>query len=221
MATVSPSLTAMSDYTTTSLAAQACPTVDSDWEAVSSPLPPTPNTALCNCMIESLSCSVKNSSSADVYGTLFDYICAQDSSACEGILTNGTTGVYGAYSGCTSEQQLSYVMNRYYIDQDSASTACDFGGNATITSSATAGSTCSSLLSEAGVSGTGSVASVTGKSSGTGTAGSSSTTASSTSTSTKKGAASGINVPAYEFGMLHVGLYIAGAVLTGAGMILL
>lgn len=214
MALVTPSNTPMSLYATSTLSVQACPTLDASWSATPTPLPPTPNSALCNCMVAGLACRVNNSTSSDIYGDLFNYICANDTNACVGITSNGTTGVYGAYSGCTPEQQLSFVMNRFYLDSSSQSYACDFSGNASVASAASPSGTCSSLLSAAGTYGTGTVASVTGKSSGTGTAAAS-------TKATTTGAASGLSVPNFDFGLLQMSVYVIGAVLVGAGMILL
>lgn len=59
---------------------------------------------------------------------LFDYICGEID--CTAITSNGTTGEYGSYSFCNSKDQLSFVMNLYWIDQDQSSSACDFEGKA-------------------------------------------------------------------------------------------
>ncbi|ODQ56451.1 beta-1,3-glucanosyltransferase [Saitoella complicata NRRL Y-17804] len=154
LAKVSPTTVMSSTYTPTNTAA-SCPTT-TDWEAAASPLPPTPNALLCECMVSSLSCGASSGINDTSIADLFGYICGLGD-YCGGITANGTSGSYGAYSMCTSEQQLSFVMNAYYQAQGSSAQACDFGGLAATTSSASATGTCSALLKEAGTAGTGTV----------------------------------------------------------------
>jgi hypothetical protein len=214
LAMIKPSSTAESAYTVVNTVPQACPTVGSSW-AASSNLPPIANPDLCNCMVSSLSCVARSSVTltGNQSAYLFNYICGKDSSACNGIYANGTAGVYGAYSMCSANQKLSFVMNQYYIDQGKVATACDFSGNAT-TQSTSPASSCSPLLSAAGTAGTGTVTAVpTG-------AGSVSATGSS-STASKSSIAGATVVPQFNMGMLQLGVYIIVAAITGAGMVLL
>ncbi|PTU23695.1 hypothetical protein P175DRAFT_0468443 [Aspergillus ochraceoroseus IBT 24754] len=152
---VSPTGTNKASYTPTNSALQDCPAVTSDWLATATPLPPTPNSELCSCMNKAASCVVDSSVSSKDYADLFSVLCGLTS--CAGVKANGTTGVYGAYGMCTPEQQLNFVLNKYYSEQSSASTACDFSGSATITSAASATGTCSSMIKAAGTAGTGTV----------------------------------------------------------------
>lgn len=214
MATVSPSGTSASAYTP-SLTATTCPPVGPSWSAVASPLPPAPNANLCNCANAAAACVVKPTVSATAYGNVFNYICSQNPSACDGIASNATSGTYGAFGPCPANQQLNYVMNQYYASQSSAASACSFNGLAQVTSAAAPSGTCSQLLNAAGAAGTGSVSA--GKATGTATSGG----AAAGSTSPSKGAASGVSTPSLGFSMVHVGLYVCVAVFTGAGMILL
>jgi hypothetical protein len=214
LAKATPSSTAYSDYTVTNTAAQSCPTVNSDW-AASSNLPPIASSELCSCMVKSLSCVADSDLSSSTISEQFSYVCGLDSSLCDGINGNATTGEYGAYTVCTSSQQLSFAYNQYYLSQSKASTACDFSGNAKTQSASTAG-TCSSLLSEAGTAGTGTVTS-----NPTGSAGSTGTGSSSSSTSTKTGAAGALVVPRFDVGILQLGAYVVAAGMAGVGMILL
>jgi hypothetical protein len=215
MATVSPSSTAMSAYNP-SLTATTCPSVGPSWSAVASPLPPAPNANLCNCASSAAQCVVKSGTPETAYGDIFNYICSADAAACAGIAGNATSGTYGAFEPCPAEQQLNYVLNQYYMNQNSVSSACNFAGSAQVTAAASATGTCGSLLSAVGAAGTGTV------SAGAGTAsGSSATGSGSGSSGTSKGAAAGSSTPSLGFGMGHIGAYVFVAALTGAGMILL
>jgi len=211
LAKATPSSTASSAYTVTNTQAQACPTTGADW-AASSNLPPIANAELCECMVKSLSCVANSGISGNSSADLFDYVCGLDNAACKGIGKNATTGVYGAYSMCSSSQQLSFVFDQYYKSQGKASTACDFSGNAKIQTGATS-SSCSSLLSQAGTAGTGTVTSAP-----TATGGSSSK---SSGASTSKSAAGAVIVPRLDTGLLQLGAYLLVAGMAGAGMILL
>lgn len=200
------------DYTPTNTAAADCPSVGTAWQAKATPLPPTPNTELCQCMYNSLSCVVASDVDTDDYGDLFGVVCGLNDEACAGITHNATTGVYGAYSMCNTTEQMAFVLNRYYELADSSSSACAFSGSATLKSAVTPTGQCSSLIKEAGTAGTNTITSTP-----TGT-GSSSGSASGTST----GAAMAIQAPSFQIGgVVQMGAYIFGAVLTGAGMILL
>ncbi|TEY46223.1 hypothetical protein BOTCAL_0319g00040 [Botryotinia calthae] len=212
LASATPSFTNSASYTVTNTVAQACPATGTAW-AASSNLPPIANAELCECMVKSLSCVANSGISGNSSADLFDYVCGLDSAACDGISKNATTGVYGAYSMCTSAQQLSFVFDQYYQNQNKTATACDFSSNAK-TQAGAKSSTCSSLISQAGTAGTGTVTSAP---TGTGSSGSSS----STSTSTKKSSAGATIVPRFDLGLLQLGAYVVVAGMAGAGMIIL
>lgn len=214
LASATPTSTSSADYTITNTVAQACPATGTVWAAASA-LPPIANPDLCSCMVSSLSCVANSGLSGNQTATLFSTVCGLDSSACNGITANATTGVYGAYSMCSASQQLSFAFNQYYMNQKSASTACDFGGNAKIRSGSTS-SSCKSMLNQAGSVGTGTVTSVP-----TGTGSSSGAGGSSSASSTKKSAAGTVIIPRLNTGLLHLAAYILVAAMSGAGMVLL
>ncbi|PIG79500.1 pH-responsive protein 2 precursor [Aspergillus arachidicola] len=178
-------------YTAPAAATASCPAVGKDWEATSE-LPPSPNPDLCSCMVDSLSCVVKDSVKEDDYEDLFNYICAKDG-MCDGIQKDGTKGKYGAYSVCSPKQQLSFVMNQWYEKSSNKDQACDFSGRSAGTGSVTASPTA-----------------------GSATAGSTSS-----SSSTSDSAAGAVSPMAVKVGGWQFGAYIMTAFVAGAGMLLL
>ncbi|KAK5151715.1 hypothetical protein LTR04_006558 [Oleoguttula sp. CCFEE 6159] len=213
IAKVTPSGVNSASYTPTNTQAQSCPPTGTDWRAPASPLPPSPNPQLCSCMYQGLSCVVKSSVSTNDYGTLFGTVCGYPGNACAGI--NATLGNFGAYSVCNATEQLAFAFNQYAAGQTNNPSACDFGGAATTKATQSPNAACRALISQAGTAGTGTVTSApsgTGSSSGSGS-GSSSTAS--------KAAAGLVTVPAFNFGMLQLGVYVVGAAMAGAGMILL
>lgn len=210
IASANPTGTNKASYTPTNTALQSCPSVGTAWEAAASPLPPTPNTDLCTCMSSAAKCVVKDSVSSSEYSALFGVVCGYTD--CSGVTANGTTGSYGAYSMCEAKDQLNFIINRYYDTQGEKSSACDFGGSATVTTAAKAtSSSCKALMRQAGSAGTGTVTSLpTGTSGGGGAQASSS-----------KGAAGpGVIAGGVGFGQLQVGVYLVAG-MAAFGMVLL
>jgi hypothetical protein len=210
IATATPSGVNKASYTPTNTALQSCPAVNSAWRATYTPLPPTPNENLCECMSAAAACVVKDSVESDDYADLFSLVCGY--TTCTGVAHNGTTGSYGAYGMCSPKQQLNFLLNKYYTEQSSAASACSFGGSATVTSSTKATGTCATLMSQAGSAGTGTVTSQP-----TGTSGSGSSASSSTSSGL--GVTTGSTMVAV--GSLQLGAYIVTAVSSAMFMIML
>ena len=206
IAQITPSGINAASYTPTNTQAQSCPSGPA-WSAATN-LPPSPNAQLCSCMVKTLSCVANPNLSANSTGPLFAVACGLVNGVCDGIVRNGTTGVYGAYSMCNPTEQLSWVYNQYYLSQKSASSACSFSGNAQTQQPQGVSGDCKNLLSQAGSAGTGTVTSApTGTGAGTSTS--------------KKSAAGAVTVPRFDTGLLQLGAYLVGAALTGAGMVLL
>ncbi|PSR76739.1 glycoside hydrolase family 72 protein [Coniella lustricola] len=206
----SPSSTSMDAYTATNSPA-ACPAVNSDWQAANI-LPPTPDASLCECMYESLSCVPAADLNGTEYSSIYSYVCGEDDAYCAGILANGTSGIYGAYSMCNSTQMLGYVLDQYYQGQGSDASACSFSGNAVTQSAATA-SGCSAKLASA--SSANAVAA-------TATAGTTATGTGSSSSSSGTGSSSAGYPSAhrafFSIGDLTVGVYMVAAMGAGFAM---
>ena len=210
IAQITPSGINSASYTPTNTVPQSCPAVGSTWAAKATPLPPTANAELCSCMMSSLSCVVSPSVKETAYTDLFSVVCGMPGSPCAGIEHNATTGTYGAYGMCNATEQLGFALNQYAKSQTNNAQACDFSGSATAQSAvATPSGSCKALMAEAGTAGTGTVTSQP-----TGTAVSS-------SKASHSGAAGAVTVPSLNIGILQLGVYVFGAVVTGAGMILL
>lgn len=211
MNAATPTSVSMAAYSATNSPAE-CPAVNSAWQAADV-LPPTPDSDLCECMYNSLSCVASSDIDSDAFGDLYGYICGEDESYCAGVSTNATTGVYGSYSMCNSTQMLGYILDQYYQGQNSASDSCDFSGSAVTQAGATA-STCKSMLASA--SSANAVAA-------TATGGSASSTGSS---SGSKSSSSSIAMPAahramFSLGDLAIGAYMLVAMGAGAAMVAL
>jgi hypothetical protein len=209
LAKISPTVTQRSAYTPSN-SPPACPSVGGSWAAQASPLPPTVNSQLCQCMVAGLQCNIK-STDEDSYKDVFDYICAANSKYCNGIARNATTGTYGGYSGCDPKDQLAFVANQYFLGNGKRSDACSFSGKATIQSAQTA-SSCVALLSAVGSNGSGTPPTATGKGNGGGAGASSSS----------KGAASSMHSPAFfAHGKAVMGAWVAVAAGSLIGMLVL
>ena len=188
-----------------------CPGVGSSWGVKGNVLPPKPDSELCDCMFEALSCVPSDDTEAKEYGDMFGYICSENPDACKGINGNTKTGVYGAYSMCNAKQQLGYVLNEYYNAQNQAKSACDFKGKATI-QEAKSNDKCAPQLAAAS-SANEVAATATGADSSTPTG---------SGSDDKDNAAAGLPIRnLFVLGDLAVGMYVAVAAAVGASMVLL
>ncbi|EFQ30334.1 glycolipid anchored surface protein [Colletotrichum graminicola] len=178
-----------------------CSNTASNWEVQGDTLPPTPDKYLCECMVKSLSCIPKSNLEAEAIGDIFGYVCGASSDSCEGINTDPSTGVYGAFSMCSDEQKFAYVMNDYYKAQRSTRAACDYEGQGEIVSPS-ADDTCKKALA--------SVADTT----------SASSTARPSSSSTGN-AAAGPHQPVFNLGGFAIGAYLIASGCVGAAIIAL
>jgi hypothetical protein len=223
LAAITPSGVNAGSYSPTNTAAQACPTLGSDWEA-SSALPPTPNQELCSCMDKALNCVPSSQINSDNVGDFFGLVCGLSQSACAGIAANATTGDYGAYGMCNPMQQLGWALNSYYEEQLSAgngASACDFSGSATTQAAASPTGQCVDLISQAGSGGTGTVTSAPTATGGSSSGGSGGSGSGSSSTGSSAGVPGLSTVASLNFGYVQLGLYVVCAFVTGAGMIIL
>ncbi|ORY71331.1 family 72 glycoside hydrolase [Pseudomassariella vexata] len=212
LASVSPSSTAYDSYSPTN-SAQACPSIVDTWKA-SENLPPTPDSELCECMFNSISCGPASDLSTDDYGDIFAYICENDAEGCTGINGNATTGVYGPYVMCNDTQKLGYVLDHYYKSLDQASDACDFEGQAVVNSDVASDSACSDKLASAS-----SAAEVAATATSPST---SNSTGTGSSSSESGNPANNLRMNRlFALGDLAIGAYLLVAMGVGAGMVLL
>ncbi|KAJ5159301.1 uncharacterized protein N7500_008952 [Penicillium coprophilum] len=171
-------------YTPTNTALRSCPTVGSKWAAEASP-----STPCRRCPALRLH--------------LFSTVCGYTD--CSGLTANATTGEYGAYSMCSTKQQLAFALNKYYVEQDRSADACKFAGSATVKSVIKATGVCAAQMKEAGTAGVGTV----------------STENTGTASATKSSSGAISMHSSSSFGSFQVAAYIATALLAGVGMIAL
>lgn len=174
---ISPSYAKSSSLSQDATKTLACPASAKTWEASPS-LPPTPDKEFCDCVAQNLECVVKDDVKTKDYGKLYGSVCSNID--CSAISGDGIKGSYGQVSFCEEKDKLSFVLNKYYLDQNRDSSACDFGGSASINKGATSASSCSSAIARATSSSSKSGSSRSGGSSASGSSsGSSSSTKSS------------------------------------------
>ncbi|KAJ5833906.1 1-3-beta-glucanosyltransferase gel4 [Penicillium riverlandense] len=200
------------DYTVTDTQGSSCPATNSDWLAAPTNLPPSPNTDLCECMFNSLTCVPKDGTSqAELIKNAFNYLYGQTNAIdyVAGVIHNGTTGQYGAYAMCNPQQQAGWAMNKYYEQHGKNGKACDFSGIGTTKAVTSASGSCATSMSSIGPEGTNSVSGGPVASGGV-------------AATTTSGIAAPYNVhQAVYIGNWQVGAYIVTAVISGVSMIML
>ncbi|GEQ69863.1 hypothetical protein JCM33374_g3538 [Metschnikowia sp. JCM 33374] len=205
MNSISPTLAQRSSAASSSTQTLACPAAASAWKA-SANLPPTPDKSVCDCIASSLKCVVNDNVSTSKYGDLYGIVCGEID--CAAVSGNGTSGTYGAISFCSDKDKLSYLLNAYYVAQNSHSSACNFGGSASLVASqASVASSCRSAISSvsANAVATGSSSSGTGSSGSSSSGSSGSARASSSSTSSASSKSSVSARPATMGEMIAIG----------------
>ncbi|WPK26138.1 hypothetical protein PUMCH_003485 [Australozyma saopauloensis] len=186
MNAIKPTYAKSADVGAAATATMACPPPGANWNASPS-LPPSPDKGVCECITNSLQCVVSDKVSSKDYGELFGHVCGNID--CSAVAVNGTTGSYGSISFCNDKDKLSYVLNKYYLSQNSRADACDFSGSASLVSStASAASSCKAVVSSVSAN-----SKATGSSGSTGSAsGSSSGSSQGTSSTSKKNAGNAV-----------------------------
>lgn len=208
------------DYKVTTTVGRSCPTVGSDWMAASK-LPPSPNSDLCECMYDSLECVPADDLSEKKIQEIYDYLGEQKNKgkidALTGIYSNGTSGVYGAYSMCNAKQRIAWAMDRY-AKKVGGSNACGFSGKGKSKDATSASGSCSTHMKSIGAAGTNTINAGLAASSGAADGGSNGGGGSATSS----GVAAGVNQPqAVHVGAWQLGAYTAAAIASGVFMIML
>ncbi|EMR63629.1 hypothetical protein MGN70_002112 [Eutypa lata] len=212
MKEVKPSGVSMDEYEPQNSAA-ACPASSDEWKVADS-LPPTPDSSLCECMVNSATCVASDDLDEEDFGEIFGYICGADDTACAGIKGDTATGVYGPYVMCNPRQQLAHILDTYYQNQGGSSDACDFDGSAVTVSSPQADSTCSAALEKA-------QASVEEAATATAASGMSTSTSSTGSEDSEGAAAGNVQGMFLSMGSMASAAYAIFAMGVGAGMVLL
>ncbi|KAI1182183.1 family 72 glycoside hydrolase [Nemania serpens] len=210
LAAVEPSSTSMSAYKPTNSPA-ACPGISDNWK-VAKALPPTPDSALCDCMFKSLSCAPVSDLEEKDFGDIFGYICSNDENACAGIKRDTEAGVYGPYSMCNPKEQLGHILDAYYNNQKQGNYACDFNGAAQVVTNPRVESSCKASLDKA--SSAVAVAATATANSGTGSGSGSESSGNAAPGTMPSG-------PVVTLGNMVVGLYVLVAMGAGAAMVAL
>lgn len=107
-----------------------CPNVSPTWRSLSI-LPPTPDEGMCECLLTTLSCIFSPNQKVDERAFLLEMCSKTD---CSDVMSNSTSGTYGKYSGCGLRQKLSYVLTKYWLENNRNPELCDFNKRAVLIS---------------------------------------------------------------------------------------
>jgi hypothetical protein len=110
-------------------------------------------------MYNSLQCVANREFNASSASDILSTLAGESKDSLNGIVFQPNLGKYDAYSICNITQQVSWVMNRYYLSQNSAPASCDFSGSATVTKAKQPAPSCQAFLAQAGAEGTGTITS--------------------------------------------------------------
>ncbi|PVU91526.1 hypothetical protein BB559_004085, partial [Furculomyces boomerangus] len=132
-------------YTVEKRSFSECPKTSKTWRS-GSKLPPTPNSSICSCMMNSLKCSLdpdsvlldKNPPDSQmsermmdpakekVMGSIIDDICGKID--CKGIEYDTVSGVYGEFSFCSEIERAAWAINENFMLLKQSQKACTFNG---------------------------------------------------------------------------------------------
>lgn len=107
-----------------------CPSVSTTWKSLPI-LPPTPDEGKCECLQTTLSCVITPYQDVHEHNFLTE-LC--DLTDCSDILANPGLGIYGKFSGCSIRQKISYVLNKYWLEQRRKPELCNFSQRAVLIS---------------------------------------------------------------------------------------
>jgi hypothetical protein len=138
-------------------------------------LPPSPDSRICRCMMDSLDCIANHiykppseSLSPEIFtpATIFedekylvDSVCVTNASLCLGSRGDTINGSFGAFSACNSTERGSWILNRLYQSNNNNAAVCNSaGGVLRVTKSAQPlSNACKNVMKQAGALGTGSI----------------------------------------------------------------
>ncbi|KAJ1959843.1 1 3-beta-glucanosyltransferase gel4 [Dipsacomyces acuminosporus] len=118
---IKPETIKMNDYKPSDKPS-TCPSIGSAWKVKSDTLPPTPSTARCECMVDTLGCTLKGgnltASEGKALGETIGSICGQTD--CGPISYDASKGAYGDFVACDSGHRASWALNKNYENQKKA-----------------------------------------------------------------------------------------------------
>ncbi|QLQ81575.1 hypothetical protein HG537_0F03360 [Torulaspora globosa] len=105
-----------------------CPSIGAskDWKA-SNKVPPKPDVEKCDCLGKYLPCLVVPYDDSTKYQEIFDTVCSKVN--CSDIMTDGSSGIYGQFADCSTEQKLALQISKLYAINNAAHSANDNGGS--------------------------------------------------------------------------------------------